>query len=102
MSPRFFQKVDALTILVGVLMSGVLYFWRGQAPAVSALLGCALGMLNFVAQRYITAKMVRAAATGERSGVPTPLLVLLKFDGVGVGLFVLVCVGVSDGNRFDG
>lgn len=96
MSPRFFQKIDALTILVGVLLSGVFYFWKGQAPAVSALLGCALGMLNFVAQRFITAKMVRAAATGERSGLPTPLLFLLKYVGVGVALFVLLGVDRID------
>lgn len=92
MSPRFFQKIDALTILVGVLMSAVFYFWKGQAPAVSVLLGAALGMLNFVAQRYITAQMVRAAATGERAVLPTPLLFLLKYAGVGLALFVLLGV----------
>lgn len=92
MSPHFFQKIDVLTIGIGVLMSAIFFFWKGQAPAVSALLGCALGMLNFVAQRVITAKMVRAAATGERTGLPTPLLFLLKYLGVGVALFVLLGV----------
>lgn len=96
MSPRFFQKVDVVTVLVGGLLAAVFYFWQGPAPAVSALLGTALGMLNFVAQRYITARMVHAAATGSRGGLPTPLLFLLKYVGVGVALFVLLGVDRVD------
>lgn len=73
-------------------MAVVFFFWRGQGPAISVLLGCSLGLLNFLAQRYATAKLVRSAATGETSGLSPVVLFLMKYVGLGVALFVILRV----------
>lgn len=70
-------------------MSLALYFWKGQGPAVSALLGCSLGMLNFVAQRYVTARMIRRTVQPEAGGPPVWLLFIGKYVILGVAIFII-------------
>ncbi len=96
MSARYFQKIDVLTLLFGASLAVIFFFWRGQGAAASALFGAAVGLLNFIAQRLITAKMIRQAATGERSGVPAPVWFLLKYVGVALALFVILRVDRVD------
>lgn len=89
MGAQYFQKVDRLTILVGLLMSAVFYFWKGSGPAVSALIGCSLGMLNFVAQRYVTARLIQRTVRAEQGGPPVWLLFIGKYIGLGVALVLI-------------
>lgn len=70
-------------------MSAIFYFWKGQGPAVSALLGCSLGMLNFVAQRYVTARLIRRSLQSDAGGPPVWLLFIGKYVGLGVAIFVI-------------
>lgn len=92
MSPTYFQKVDRITILVGILMSAVMYFWKGGGPAVSAALGCAVGMLNFLAQRYATAALIRRTVAGDTGGLPPAVLFLLKYVGLAIALVLILGV----------
>ena len=77
-------------------MSAIMFFWKGTGPAVSAALGCAVGMLNFLAQRYATAALIRRTVKGETGGMPPAALFLLKYVGLAIALVLILGVDRVD------
>lgn len=83
-----FNRIDVLAIVMGLVVAGLFAAFSGLSHGASALAGCALGVLNFAALRFILSRLLRSMESGEGAGRAAGLfgLKLLGLMGIIYGL----------------
>jgi hypothetical protein len=90
-APRLFDRIAIWIAALGVLLSAGAWVFGGASMGMSALVGAVVALANWVALRWIGAKLVRAAGA-KKAGVLLLLVKMMALVGISGALLMFEVV----------
>ena len=91
MNPHLIKRIEWTTIGLGLVLALFFALTRGSQVAMSSVIGCALGLLNFELLRVLVQRMIRGALAQSTSSVGrSSVLFGIKLVALAGVLFLLM------------
>lgn len=91
MNPQLLQRIERMTLAVGLVIFVLFAALRGFGSAASVAVGCAIGLMNFFLLRILVLRMINNART-EGAGAAGGSVVLFGLKLIVLALVVFAVI----------
>lgn len=90
MNPQLLQRIERITLAVGLVTFVLFAALRGVGSAASVAVGCAIGLMNFFLLRILVLRLIHSARTDGAAGGGSVVLFGLKFIVLALVVFAVI------------